>query len=138
MSTPQDPLSLHRRQCEERQHYVARLKAVAERLRTDERQLRDAIKEAFADWLAPAAAEGKPVCARALIERHGKLARVLASIEGRIAAANATLAVAARELKQRELADLQRAGSAGLSGQPAICSPYAPPAAPTAGLDCGD
>lgn len=136
MSTPQNPLSLHRQQCEERQRYVARLNAVAERLRTDERRLRAEIQGVFADWLAPEAANGKPVCARALIERHGKLARTLASVEGRIAAASEALGVAARELKQRELADLKRAGSAGLSGQPAICA--RPAAPPTAGLDCGD
>lgn len=99
MSTLEDPLSLRRRQCDERQRYVARLEAVAERLRADERRLRAEIQGAFADWLAPEAA-GKPVCARALIERHGKLARTLGSVEGRIAAARNALTAAARELKQ--------------------------------------
>jgi len=130
---------LHPRQCEERHRYVTRLKAVAERLRADERRLRAEIQGVFADWLAPEPADGKPVCARALIERHGKLARLLASVESRIVAAGDAMAAAARELKQDELNDARRAGSAGLSRQPAICSPHAPPAAPpTAGLDCGD
>jgi hypothetical protein len=133
MSTPQSPLSLHRRQCEERQRYVARLKAVAERLRVDERRLRAEIQGVFADWLAPEAAVGKPVCARALIERHGKLARTLASVESRITAASAALVVAARELKQHELADLQGAGNAELCGPPAACSPRAWPATPNPG-----
>lgn len=126
MSTLDNPLSLHRQQCEERQRYVARLEAVAERLRADERRLRAEIQRVFADWLAPEAAGGKPVCARPLIERHGKLARTLSAVEGRIAAARKALTAAARELKQHELAALQRADSAGLSGQP------------TAGLDRGD
>jgi hypothetical protein len=135
MSTPQNPLSLHRRQCEERQRYVARLKAVEERLRAEERRLRAEIQGVFADWLAPEAAVGKPVCARALIERHGKLARTLTSVEGRIAAASDALAAAARELKQSERADLHRAGSA----EPAACSPLAwSAAAPNAGPERRD
>jgi len=116
MSSPQDP-----RQFEQRQRYVARIEAIAERLRADERRLRAEIQGIFADWLAPEAAVGKPVCARPLIARHGKLARTLAAIEGRIAAAGDELAVAARELKQHELADLQHTGSAGWSGRPVAC-----------------
>ena len=130
MSTLEDPLSLRRRQCEERQRYVARLEAVAERLRADERRLRAEIQGAFADWLAPEAAGGKPVCARPLIERHGKLARTLGSVEGQIAAARNALTAAARELKQHELASSEAS---------AICPPCARPAAlSTAGLDCGN
>jgi len=119
MSTLQDPLSLHRQQCEERRRQVAELKALAEQLRADEQQLRTEIQGAFADWLAPEAAGGKPVCARALIERHGELARSLTAVEDRIAAASDALAAAARELRRHELAAQPRAGAAGSSGQPA-------------------
>jgi hypothetical protein len=79
------------------------------------------------------------VCARALIERHGKLGRTLASVERRIAAASDALAGAARELKADRRAALPRSGAAALSGQPAIFSSGArPPAPPNAGLDRGD
>jgi len=121
MSTlpPQNPLSLQHRQCDERRRYIAGLEALAERLRTDEQRVRAEIHGAFADWLAPEAADGKPVCAQALIKRHGKLARVLAAVEGRIAAVSKALAAKARELKRHELAALPRADNAGLSGQAA-------------------
>jgi hypothetical protein len=103
MSTPQNPLSPYHQQCEERQRYIARLEALAERLRADEQRVRAEIQRVFADWLAPAPA-GNPVCARTLIERHGKLARTLASVEGRISRSSEALAAAARELKKHELA----------------------------------
>jgi hypothetical protein len=139
MSDPQNSLSLLRRRCEKRQRYIARLEALAERLRADEQRVRAEIQRVFADWLAPEDAAGNPVCARALIERHGKLGRTLASVEGRIVAANDALAGAARELKEQELAALQRSGGAVLSGQPAIFSPGTRPTAPpNAGLDRDD
>ena len=99
MHTPQHSPSPYRQRYEEQQRRLARLEALAERLRVDERRLRTEIQGVFADWLAPQPATGNPVCARALIERHGKLARTLASIECRIAAASDALAVAVRELR---------------------------------------
>jgi hypothetical protein len=139
MSNPQNPLSPLRRRYEERQRFAARLEALAERLRADEQRVRAEIQRVFADWLAPEDAAGKPVCARTLIERHGKLARTLASVERRIAAASDALAGAARELKEHERAAPRNSGSAVLSGQPAIFSPGARPTAPpNAGLDRGE
>jgi DNA repair exonuclease SbcCD ATPase subunit len=118
MSATQSPLSLHRQQFEEQRRQVAELKALAEQLRADEQQLRTAIQGAFADWLVPEAAGGKPVCARALIERHGELARSLTAVEGRIAAASDVLAAAARELQRHERAAQPSAGAVALCGQP--------------------
>jgi hypothetical protein len=58
MSNPQNPLSPLHRRYEARQRYIAWLKALAERLRADERGVRTEIQGVFADWLAPDAAEG--------------------------------------------------------------------------------
>jgi len=99
-------LTLHRRHCEERRRYLAELQSLAQGLRADGSRLRSEIEQAVA--------VGSPACAQNLLQRHGKLARSLAAIEGQIVAAGDALAAADRELKRRELAAAQRAEIAGL------------------------
>ncbi len=131
MSVLESLLRLRRRQCAERRRYLAELELLAQRLRADSRRLRAEI--------ARAVAAGNPVFSRALIERHGKLERSVAAIDGHIATAGDALAAAERELKRHELASTQRAGNAGLAERHrARRSRRAPPAAsPIAGPDRG-
>jgi phage shock protein A len=56
-----------------------------------------------------AVAVGNPASAQPMLERHAKLARSLAAIEGQIAAAGEALTSAERDLKRLELGAAQRA-----------------------------
>jgi hypothetical protein len=94
-------LTLHRRHCDERRRYLTELESLARRLRADGGRLRSAIELAVT--------VGDPASTQPLLERHGKLARSLAAIEGQIAAADEALAAACRELRRQELAATQRA-----------------------------
>ena len=106
MNALENRLNQHRRHCEERQRYLAELESLAQRLRADGGRLRCEIERAVT--------VGDPASTPPLLERHGKLARTLAAIEGQIAAADDALAAAERELKRRELAAAQRADNAGM------------------------
>jgi hypothetical protein len=107
MNALENRLNLHRRHCEERQRYLAELESLAQRLRADGGRLRSEI-----EW---AVTGGNPASTQPLLERHGKLARSLAAIEGQITAADDALAAAVRELKRHELAVAQHADNAGMS-----------------------
>ena len=98
-------ITLHRRHCKERRRYLTELESLAQGLRADGSRLRSEIERAIA--------VGNPASAQPLLQRHGKLARSLAAIEGQIAVAGDALAAADRELKRHELAAAQRAGNAG-------------------------
>jgi hypothetical protein len=107
MNILENRIILHRRHCEERQRYLAELESLAQRLRADGGRLRVEIERAVA--------VGNPACAQPTIERHAKLARSLAAVEGQIVAAGDALAGAARDLKRLELGAAQRADGAGPS-----------------------
>jgi hypothetical protein len=107
MNTRENRITLHRRHCEERRHYLAELEFLAQRLRTDGWLLRGEIERAVAI--------GNPASAHPLLQRHGRLARSLAAIEGQITAAEDALAAATRELKRHELAGARPADNAGAS-----------------------
>jgi len=107
MNAIENRLTLHRRHCDERQRYLAELESLAQRLRADGGRLRSEIERAVTG--------GNPASTQPLLERHGKLARSLAAIEGQIAAAGDALAAAARELKRHEIAAAQRPDNAGMS-----------------------
>jgi hypothetical protein len=106
MNAIENRLILHRWNCEERQRYLAELESLALRLRADGGRLRCEIERAET--------VGNPAASQPLLERHGKLARSLAAIEGQIAAADDALHAAVRELKRHELAAAQRADDAGM------------------------
>ena len=107
MNILENRIVLHRRHCEERQRYLAELKSLAQRLGADVSRLREEIERAVA--------VGNPASAQPMLERHAKLARSLAAIEGQIAAAGEALTSAERDLKRLELGAAQRAGGAGPS-----------------------
>jgi hypothetical protein len=107
MNALENRLNLHRRHCEERQRYLAELESLAQRLRADGGRLRCEIECAVT--------VGNPASTPPLLERHGKLARSLAAIEGQIAVADDALATSVRELKRHELAAAQRADDAATS-----------------------
>jgi hypothetical protein len=108
MNSLDNRISVHRRQCEERQRYLADLELLGQRLRADGSRLRSEI-----EW---AVAVGNPASTQPLLQRHGMLARSLAAIEGQIAAAGDALAAAARDLKRHEFAAAQRAPNPGAFG----------------------
>src|SRR6266446_5435137 len=93
MNSLENRINLHRRHCEERRRYLAELESLAGRLRTDGGRLRSEIERAVT--------VGNPAFAHPLLQRHGQLARALAT--------------ASRELQRHEFAAAQRAPSAGLS-----------------------
>jgi hypothetical protein len=129
MSILENRLRLNRHQFEECRRYLAEFESLAQRLRADERRLQDEIERAVA--------VGQPVCTQPLLDRHSRLARSLAAIEGQIAAAGDALAAAARELKRHELTAAQRANNAGVSERRR--TPRARPASsPSASPDRGD
>jgi len=107
MNAIKNRLLLHRRHCEDRQRHLAELESLAQRLRADGGRLRGEIEHAVT--------VGNPASTPPLLERHGKLARSLAAIEGQITAADDALAGAVRELKRQELAAAQRADHAGMA-----------------------
>jgi hypothetical protein len=107
MSILENRLRVGRRQYEERRRCLVELESLAQRLRADGRRLQADIEEAVA--------VGNPICAAPLLERHSKLARSLAAIEGQIGAAGEALSAAAWELQRHELAWAQHAGAAGVA-----------------------
>src|SRR5260370_33320098 len=123
MNTRENRITLHRRHCAERQRYLAELEFLAQRLRTDGGLLRGEIERAVA--------VGNPASAHPLLQRHGKLARSLAAIEGQIAAAGDALAAADRELKRHELAAAQRVRDTVVPDRPRPPRPPAPSRRPT-------
>ncbi|MGC2412527.1 MAG: hypothetical protein WA459_07520 [Stellaceae bacterium] len=124
MSTLEKRLRLRRHQYEERRRHLVEFASLAQRLRADRQRLQADIDEAIA--------AGDPVSAEPLLDRHSKLARSLAAIEGRIGTAGEALAAAARELRWHELACAQHAGPEGLpDGRRASRPPHAPIAAPS-------
>jgi phage shock protein A len=132
MSILDNRLRLNRHQYEECRRYLAEFESLAQRLRADERRLQDEIERAVA--------AGKPGCARPLLDRHSRLARSIAAIEGQIAAAGDALAAAgdalaaaARELKRHELTAAQRAGLSERRRAPRT----RPASSPSAGPDRG-
>src|SRR5579864_183124 len=126
MNALENRLTLHRRHCEERQRYLAELESLAQRLRADGGRLRSEIELAVT--------VGNPASTQPLLERHGKLARSLAAIEGQVAAAASALATAVRELKRHELAAAQRVDDAATpDGRRAPGSSRARPAIPGRG-----
>jgi hypothetical protein len=126
MNILENRITLHRRHCEERQRYLAELESLAQRLRADVSRLRAEIEEAVA--------VSNPASAQPLLERHAKLARSLATIEGQIAAAGDALAAAKRDLKQLEVGAARRADGAGPSdGRRVPRSSRAPRAVPGRG-----
>ena len=126
MSILDNRLRLNRHQYEECRRYLAEFESLAQRLRADERRLQDEIERAVA--------VGKPGCTQPLLDRHSRLARSLAAIEGQIAAAGDALAAAARELKRHELTAAQRAGLSERRRAPRT----RPASSPSAGPDRGD
>jgi phage shock protein A len=123
MSILENRLHLRRHQYEARRRSLEEFASLAQRLRADGRRLQADIEEAVA--------VGNPDCAGKLLERHGKLARSLATIEGQIAAAGEALASAARELQRHELAWAKHSSGAGVADRRRVPrSPRAQPAAP--------
>ena len=100
-------LPLRRRQCEERRHHRAELELLAQCLRADAERLRAEIERSVA--------VGNPASAWPLIERHSKLERSVAALDGQIAMASDALSAAEQELRRHELAAAQCADRMGLS-----------------------
>ena len=126
MSILDNRLRLNRHQYEECRRALAEFEALAQRLRADERRLQDEIERAVA--------VGQPGCTQPLLDRHSRLVRSLAAIEGQTAAAGDALAAAARELKRHELTAAQRAGLSERRRAPRT----RPASSPIASPDRGD
>jgi hypothetical protein len=102
MSLIDNRVNLRRRRCEELRQYLAELELLAERLRADAGRLRAAIEGAFA--------AGDMAAVAPLRERHSKVERSVAAVEGQIGAAGVALAAAEGELRGYEFAHATRAG----------------------------
>ena len=103
MKVFENRLRWRRRECAERRTYLAELELLGEQLRADQRRLLDEIAQ-------PGATDDPP-----LNERHRKLERSLAEIDGQIATARDALIIAEQEVRQQERALAQRKGAAAIS-----------------------
>lgn len=103
MKVLENRLRWRHRECAERRSYLAELELLGKQLRADQRRLLDEMAQLGGPDDPP------------IIERHRKLERSLAEIDGQIAAARDALAVAEQEVRQQERALAQRKGAAALS-----------------------